>query len=462
MNRIKQAVKTRWLNAITIVALSFILPVATLAAPPSSAGNTQIWNQVTVNYNNAAGVFQTAAKSNLVTVSVNTVYVAPTIISYNPASGNTDGTGATQSYQVLIRTNANGPGSVTLAAADGSPVNMAVSGTTPTITASLYLGATVFDPTDTHLGALTTVNNLATVTIAVPNDNGTVNDTGGAGAISDGIINGIKAGDVVYISNGAGGVFGPFDVTTVTDPAVGLGVTAAPGSLVLTNNTGAPISFTPAVGWLILEAKNATTVVTQGVVTTASLAASWVTTVTATEGGFSTNTPTVTTNAKSGQLTVDKYVRNATAAVVGATPLTAPAALGGQTYYKTGVNGKPTDVLEYLLVIANPGLGNATAVIATDPVPTYTTLVSSSAGYGVNNGGGVTGTFANALRGATVQAFKVDNSAGIATVGWGKATGANPLTGLMTYYIGNGSSNIAGGTVNSLETDYIIYQVTIN
>src|SRR6185369_13952274 len=73
MNRIKQAVKTRWLNAITIVALSLILPVATLAAPPNSAGNTQIWNQVTVNYNNAAGVFQTAAKSNLVTVSVNTV-----------------------------------------------------------------------------------------------------------------------------------------------------------------------------------------------------------------------------------------------------------------------------------------------------------------------------------------------------------------------------------------------------
>ena len=226
------------------------------------------------------------------------------------------------------------------------------------------------------------------------------------------------------------------------------------------NNTGADITFTPAVGWLILEAKPATLVVTQGIVTTPASAASWATTINATEGGITATTPTVTTNAKSGQLAVTKFVRN-TAGGVGVTSIIAPALLGGATYYQTGVTGNPGQTLEYLLVINNPGTGNATSVIATDPVPTYTTLVSSSAAYGANNGGALTGTFAQALRGGVVQTFKVDNTVGIGTVGWGKAAS---LTGLMTFNLGNGSTSTVGGggAVNSLETDYIIYQVTIN
>jgi uncharacterized repeat protein (TIGR01451 family) len=144
--------------------------------------------------------------------------------------------------------------------------------------------------------------------------------------------------------------------------------------------------------------------------------------------------------------------------VPGSTQLTAPAGIGGATYYQTGVNGKPGDVMEYILVIANSGSGVATAVTASDAVPTYTTLVSSSAAYGANNTGGLTGTFAQALRNGTLQAFKVDGSAGSATVGYGKSTN---LTGVITFYLGNGSTSSAGGTINAPETDYVVYEVTI-
>jgi hypothetical protein len=453
---------------LTVMALAALfvtaLPLSAQAALQGSAGNTQIWNRVTVSYSNGAGVAQTPVVSNVAVVTVNTVNVAPTIRSYNPASGSTDGTGATQAYAVSIMTNSNGPGTITLAAADGSPTNMTVSGTTPTITGSLFLGATVFDPTASQIGSATTVAATTSITVAIPNDHGipTATATTG-GAFNDGVINGLAVNDIVYISNGIGGTWGPFTVTAVTDPVEGSATTAAPGSITLRNNTGAAIGpFTPAVSWQIVEAKDATLTVTQGVVTTPTSAAQWVTTVTAAMGAQSSNTPTVITIAHSSSLTVTKYVRNVTAAVVGATSITAPAGIGGATYYQTGVTGKPTDVLEYLLVIANPGLGSATVVVATDPVPIYTTLLSSSTTYGANNlGSTTTGLFAQALRGALLQAFHIDDSTGIATVGWGKSSGVVGGS-TMTFYLGNGSSSIAGGAILSLETDYVVYQVTIN
>jgi len=202
-------------------------------------------------------------------------------------------------------------------------------------------------------------------------------------------------------------------------------------------------------------------------VTAPAAVASWITTVTATMG--TSTTANVTTNAISGALTVTKYVRNVTLASVGATPITAPAAIGGATYYQTGVSGKPTDVLEYLLVIANTGRGSATVVVATDPVPIYTTLLSSSTTYGANNlGGAATGLFAQALRGAVLQPFHIDNSTGINTVGWGKSAGIVGSS-TMTFNIGAGSTaavggggTVAGSVPGPAETDYITYQVTIN
>src|ERR1700690_2617706 len=182
--------------AVIIMACLWMvgLPFNTQAALQGSAGNTIIRNTVTVNYNNAVGTAQTAVTST-VDVTVNTVNAAPTILSVSPSPGNTDGTGATQTYTVTVRTNSNGPGSVSLSAADGSPVNITLSGTAPNVsTGSIFLGSSIFDPTNfPSMGAQNIANN-GTITIAVPNDGGKPTDSAATGgATGDGIINALTA-----------------------------------------------------------------------------------------------------------------------------------------------------------------------------------------------------------------------------------------------------------------------------
>jgi hypothetical protein len=425
-------------------------PFGAEAALQGSAGNTIIKNTVTVNYKDNNGNAQTPVTSS-VSITVNTVAVAPTVLSFTPSPGSTDGTGATQAYTVMIRTNSNGPGTITFGTADGTFANV-VAGTAPTVPGSISLGSTIIDPTDSHIGNAQTVAAAGSITFAVPNDGN------GPGSV----INGLSSGETVYLYSGTT-YYGPFTVGTVTDVAVGGGTTAAPGSIQLVNNTGASIGpFTPQYGWELLQAAPVTVTVTQGAVTNPALAASWVTTVTATMGGLN-GTGTVTTNAHSGQLTVQKYVRDVTTPVTGATPITLPAGIGGATYYQTGVSGKPGDILEYAVVITDSGTGNATVVTATDPVPTYSTLVSSSGAYGANNTGGLTGTFAEVYssRTGTMGSIKINNSGGLANVGYGQSTGT-AAGSTMTFYLGIGSTTSAGGTVNSAEVDDVIYQVTIN
>lgn len=451
--------------AVFVIAVLWMvaMPFNAQAALQGSAGNAIIRNTVTVNYNNAVGAAQTAVIST-VDVTVNTVNAAPTILSVSPSPGNTDGTAATQIYTVTVRTNSNGPGSVSLSAADGSPVNITLSGTAPTVsTGSIFLGSSIFDPTNfPSMGAQNIANN-GTLTIAVPNDGGKPTDSAATGGTtSDGIINALTANDTVYITDGTN-YYGPWQVTAVTDPAVGSGTIATPGSVTLKNVSGGALAFTPAYGWEILEAKTFTVTVTQGAVTTPTLAAQWTSTITGSMGGLNAN-QTVITNAHGGSLTVQKYVRNVTAAVVGSgLTLVNPPINNSVTYYSAGVSGKPGDILEYAVQISDAGTGNASAVIATDPVPTYSTLVSSSSTYGANNSGGATGTFAQvySTRTSTTGSLKIDNSGGLANVGYGKAAGQT-ATSTMTFYLGSGSTNAAGGTVNSGEVDYVIYQVKID
>lgn len=451
------------LAGVTLVVLWITMaPFCAEAALQGSAGNTIIRNTVTVNYKDNNGNAQTAVTSTI-DITVTTVAVAPTVLSITPSPGSTDGTGATQAYTVMIRTNSNGPGAVTFNTADGTFTNIA-AGTAPTVPGSIFLGSTVIDPTDSHIGVAQTVANLASITLAVPNDGGVPTDAAvSGGATGDLVINALKLGDIVYIYSGST-YYGPFTVGTVTDPAIGVGTTVAPGSVQLINNTGSAIGpFTPAYGWEILEAKSVTVTVTEGTVTDPTQAASWVTTVTATMGGLN-GTNTVTTNALAGKLTVQKYVRNVTAAVVGGgLTLVNPPINNTVTYYQTGVSGKPGDILEYAVKITDTGTGNAAAVIATDPIPTYSTLVSSSGAYGANNTGGATGTFAQVYssRTGTTGSIKMDNSGGLANVGYGKATGQTAGS-TMTFYLGLGSTTSAGGTVNSAEIDYVIYQTKID
>ncbi len=466
MKKLAQSKSSAFIRGVLAVVTLAVLwvtmaPFCAEAALQGSAGNTIIRNTVTVNYKDNNGNAQTAVTSTI-DLTVTTVAVAPTVLSITPSPGSTDGTGATQSYTVMIRTNSNGPGAVTFGTADGTFTNIA-AGTAPTVPGSIFLGSTVVDPSDAKINNSQTVANLASITFAVPNDGGVPTDAAvSGGATGDGVINALKSGDTVYIYTGTT-YYGPFTVTAVTDPAVGVGTTAAPGSVTLQNTSGGSLTFTPQYGWEILEAKSVTVTVTEGAVTDPTAAASWVTTVTATMGGLS-GTGTVTTNALAGKLAVQKYVRNVTAAVVGGgLTLVNPPINNTVTYYQTGVTGKPGDILEYAIKITDTGTGNAAAVIATDPIPTYSTLISSSGAYGANNTGGATGTFAQVYssRTGTTGSIKMDNSGGLANVGYGKSAGQTAGS-TMTFYLGLGSTTSAGGTVNSAEIDYVIYQTKID
>jgi uncharacterized repeat protein (TIGR01451 family) len=349
------------LVVITLTALWMTaLPFSAQAALQGSAGNTIIRNTVTVSFNNALGVAQTPVTAS-VQITVNTVLVAPTVLSFAPASGSTDGTSDTEIYSVTIRTNANGPGTVSFATVDGTFINVA-AGAAPSVPANIFLGSTLIDPSDAKNGVAQNVAAGGNITFAVPNDGGVPTDTATTGgATGDGVINGLRNGDLVYLHSGTA-YYGPFTVGTVTDPAPGAGTTATPGSIQLTNTSGGALAFTPAYGWMIVEAKSANVTVTQGAVTNPALAASWVTTVTATMGG-NNGVGTVTTTAHSGALTVLKEI-----STDGITFTTTPA---------SSVN--PGATLYYRITVTNTGTGNATSVVLTDPQPTYTTYVAGSA-----------------------------------------------------------------------------------
>ena len=361
--RNKSSAFIRVVFAVVTLAVFWITmaPFCAEAALQGSAGNTIIRNRVTVAYKDNNGVVQTPVTAS-VDITVTTVAAAPTVLSFTPSPGSTDGTGATQAYTVRIRTNSNGPGAITFGPnTDGSPTNITVSGTGPTVPGAIFLGSTVIDPSDGHVGPQTVVNG-ANIVFAVPNDGGVPTDAAvSGGATGDLVINALKLNDIVYLYSGTT-YYGPFTVGTVTDPAVGAGITAAPGSIQLINNTGGAIGpFTPAYGWQIVEAKDVTVTVTQGVVTDPTIAASWVTTVTATMGGQN-GTGTVTTNARSGKLTVLKEVST-----------------DGITWATSGVSAAPAASLFYRVTVTNTGLGNATTVVLTDPQPVYSTYTSGSA-----------------------------------------------------------------------------------
>jgi uncharacterized repeat protein (TIGR01451 family) len=424
---------------------------ADAAGLQGSAGNTIIRNTVTVNYADNSGHAQ-AAVTSVVSLTVNTVAVAPTILSIAPSPGSTDGTGTTQPYTVTVRTNSNGPGSVSLAGADGSATNITLSGTGPTTPAAQTLGSTIFDPTATEINVAQSITNNSPMTVAVPSDGLTGGST----------INGLVVGSNVYVTDGTN-YYGPWQVTAVTDPAPGAGTTAAPGSVTLKNTSGGTLAFTPQYGWEILAFATYTVTVTQGQVTNQQSAASWVTTMTASMGGLNSVPVAVTTNAHGASLLVQKYVRNVTNAVAGTgIALVNPPINGAATYYPSGVSGKPGDVLEYAVVVTNNGTGNATLVVATDPVPTYSTLYSSSGAYGANNTGGATGTFGEIYYNSALASIKGDGSGGTSGTGYGKTAGT-AAGSIMTFYLGAGSTNSAGGSLSlAAPIAYIVYQVTIN
>lgn len=433
------------------------------AATAGTAGNTIIRNTITVNYSDAHSIAQTPLSATL-DLSVNTVSATPTILV--PASGSTDGAGSTWTYTVRVRTNSNGPRVISLAASDTASVNMTSFGASPDgLPAGVFLGSTTIDPSDNH-GTIGTWGSGASFTFNVPNDGGAPSDSAeSGGSANDGVVNGLKSGDIVYLYSGSD-YYGPFSVGGVSESQPGNGVTVTPCSLELVNNLGAgALSNVPTAYAQIVEAKDVTMTVTQGSVTDATAPSSWSTTVTAAMAGAGAANVPVTTISHMGKIAITKYVRNVSTTAAGSSaPYTPPVTINGSssnTYFTSGVSGRSGEILEYLAVITDSGTGDARSVVVTDALPGYATLLTGSA-YGVSGGGDV---FARAFFNGTEVELGTGNT-GIDGVAYGGAAGT-PL--VMTFRLGIGCTPAEGGTLNSAlpaprpgSTAYLVYQVKVN
>ena len=183
-----------------------------------------------------------------------------------------------------------------------------------------------------------------------------------ADGTSDASINGVEAGDTLVIGGNT------YTVSSITDNATGTS----------TINLGSNLTTNVSIADLIAERQTFYYRVTPSAIGSGTVT----NTLTADDGVSTAATDdtitTITLTAPS--VTVTKYVRNVTTGTAGGgTTISYDSGSGSNTYYSSGVTGKPGDVLEYVIQVANAGTGGgATDVVINDPVPAYTTYVASS------------------------------------------------------------------------------------
>jgi len=187
----------------------------------------------------------------------------------------------------------------------------------------------------------------------------------------DSIVNGIAVGDTIVID--PSGTAEVRIVDSIDESSGGAGNTV---TITLTVATASA----HASGLIIGERASVTVVATTDEVTTgASGTHSVLTTATSVADNTQNTTQTTATviTVRRPALVITKYVRNITdTALTGASPIT----IDTDTWYGTGVTGKPGDVLEYLIVVDNtdPDAAVASNIILTDPIAQFSTFEAGS------------------------------------------------------------------------------------
>lgn len=307
-----------------------LLLLAALAALPSAASastaaNTRITNTVTVNYNDASGVAQTAVTASA-TVTVTLVPAAPTVSS--PAAfAIAQGATATLSYSVTA--NANGQDTYDLATTV-TPGNM--SAVTATVQASIALGGTT----------LAVAANDGDPSIVVPYDGTT-----------DGAVNGIVVGRTVVVNGNA------YQVASVTENA---------GSNTTTIGLSAPIAGgTVAAGQIVGERRTFGVTFPSGTVQS---------------GGSGTQTASTTATSQSGSRPAGTQATPTVVTVNRPTlTVTKLVSIDGGANFVAAANAAPGTTLVYKITATNTGATPASAVAFTDQIPAYLTYVAGSARY---------------------------------------------------------------------------------
>lgn len=156
-------------------------------------------------------------------------------------------------------------------------------------------------------------------------------------------------------------------------------------------------------------------------------------------GAADDTTVTRTTTAQAPALTVAKKVRNVTA---------------GGAFAASGVTAKPTEILEYQVLVTNAGTVQAISAVLSDVLNANVTYVAGSLWVGSNG----------AASNGAGNALKSDAAAGDAACGVDACGAANYAAGskTVTFYLGNTASEAAGGALAPASTVYAYYRVTVN
>lgn len=423
--------RLQYLSVFAMFALTaLVLPQQGLAA---TAAGTSLDNTVTVNYKDASNVAQTAVTSS-VSVTVNLVGgVSWGTVSANQATDS--GVALPGAYSVTLSNTGNGSDTFTLTDGTTQPGTLAAG--TWTILPADEDGVTAGH----QITLFGTISSSATWTVA-------------AGTTT------IPVGNLTVADLVAGTTKVSIGGTLYT---VAAGSTAT--QLVVTGDASAAAAAGVAIGEQVTVTYNGTA----GLLTAGTVSADYTHNLTATgldttaTGGNASATATTAnfvTTVNGASLLVTKYVRNITNAngnVAGATPIV----INGNTYYRTGVTGDPTNVLEYAVVINNAAAGQAKSVVLTDTVSAFTTLSVDA-----------TLKFASAVPDITspIVGATFDKAIGTAGETGAAADGAivaNAATGDLTVYVGTGGSDttLIGGAIAGSATGIIgsivLYQVTI-
>lgn len=337
-----------------VIGALFIAPTAVYA---STAANTTVTNTVTVFYKDATEA-QNYSGTATATFTVSLLAAAPTIV-VAPTAQNTSETTSGIEIQYTVTANANGADAYTFAL---SPIVAGTNLTAATADAySLVSASGVFNPTT---GVLT----LGGTTLAAQLTNGATTLTvpwDGEVAGTNAAVNGLVAGDIIVlggaeytiasIDNSAADTNNYTQITLTTAYAG----TDLPVGTIVGERAVIKLSFTSGT---LQNGASTEDYTIAPVVTYSSL------TVTATTATVTVQRPT---------LAISKYVRNITTPVAGTGDIT----VAGATFYSSGVNGKPGDVMEYLIHIDNTvgiGASKATNIVVSDVLPEFTSINTGS------------------------------------------------------------------------------------
>lgn len=341
-----------------LLAIPLLLAGMLMAGTPAwanVAANTQIINKATLTF--AGG---SASASVMVTVAL-----VPSTPNIRITSGNAAYTAPNTpaiTDSVIITSTANGPANYTV---------------TPSITGSTNV--MVANPTSVNIGgaASTTVSIGATVTTGASGQTYvTVPASGATG--NNNPVNGIGVGStIIFTVNG----------NTYTNQVTSTIYDAVNSTYKINWTTAVPVADVPGVGVTVAEQKTVNvsvlpgtvqatgtdlTVTVKGTVSTAGAADATATTAPANKW----TTPTA-------NVSLTKYVRNASTAIVGAGATSFTINTLTSNYYTSGVTGKPSDTLEYVLVADNAGVTDLNGSAITDGIPTaYVDLVTGPGPYG--------------------------------------------------------------------------------